>query len=543
MLEINDIVHPGWRICYKTSFQRKQFVLAWALYQGLSNVRTAILNSEIEGHRFDFWQEVFFEAIKQGREKLRTKTSLWCNSEFKPLYYEIFFQNGTSGKIEFENGQFHARLAEGTNLTQDYIPADFILGNNLLPQVAIKLRLLKNTSCGNYQSSFFSPDVLQTIPYGLSVGDGIISSNLKEFFTLDREGWVLKAETADSEVSIKRCSHSLPDWDFNESASPLRVARLYRPVLNYSGQIVDVEFPSRDVTIGGTLSYPPPAQKKLAASLLIGGSGRYDRHGFSGNLDLGYHEILDKIATAGIVGLRFDSRGAGSTRLGVNILEFGFEQLLEDTKYALNFLSRHPDVTNLPIFVIGHSLGGLIALNLAAENMPKIAGVILLATAARPLDQVLIEQTIAQARELDLSQQTLKQRVDDIKEFFYHLKYTPVWTPQTVPPKVYSQNYLRKLYAELLKQDPLDMIAQIKCPVFIVQGGKDVQVSVIDARLLHRVAEKRKQKVDLLILGDCDHFFKRTGRRSGLKVYYDSRRRVSSKLIKSLQKWILDHIA
>ena len=68
------------------------------------------------------------------------------------------------------------------------------------------------------------------------------------------------------------------------------------------------------------------------------GAGRYDRHGFGGGLDLGYHDLLDRLATTGIVSFRFDRRGAGTTALGPEIRDFGFSDWLA---YDQRLSSKH----------------------------------------------------------------------------------------------------------------------------------------------------------------------------------------------------------
>ena len=185
----------------------------------------------------------------------------------------------------------------------------------------------------------------------------------------------------------------------------------------------------------------------------------------------------------------------------------------------------------------GHSQGGLIALDLASNNN-NIAGVILLATTGRPIDKVLQDQIIQQAKDLDLSNKSLNQSLKDHKTLFHYIRNNSNWTSKTVPPKVYALRHLRKWYVELLSKDPLLLITTLKCPVLIIQGDKDIQVSVDDANLLFSAARKNNINSELLILHNYDHLFKRIGKQNGISAYFDRRRRIATTLIKYIQDWI-----
>ena len=72
--------------------------------------------------------------------------------------------------------------------------------------------------------------------------------------------------------------------------------------------------------IGGTLVAPGENVHRRTAAIFCAGSGTQDRHGFCGMIDLGYHQLLDGLARHGVVSLRYDKRGTGSTELGEDAL-------------------------------------------------------------------------------------------------------------------------------------------------------------------------------------------------------------------------------
>jgi alpha-beta hydrolase superfamily lysophospholipase len=242
----------------------------------------------------------------------------------------------------------------------------------------------------------------------------------------------------------------------------------------------------------------------------------------------------------GIASLRMDKRGAGTTKLGPDVLEPDFEQLVNDARSGLAFLRSREETRKLPTFIIGHSLGGVIALVLASENQ-NLAGVALLATPARKLDEILKEQVVTEAKQLELSKETLDRRLSDSDEFFYYLRNVADWSADNVPPRVFAMSYLRKFYLQLLEQTPTLLISKLRCPILIVQGDKDFQVSTADAHLLFAAARETNERVEIVELPDCDHLFKRVTRRESIRAYFDKRRHVSRTLIAIVGKWLRRH--
>jgi len=106
---------------------------------------------------------------------------------------------------------------------------------------------------------------------------------------------------------------------------------------------------------------PEAAQRSL---LLVHGwaehSGRYDHVG-------------EWLAARGCAVHAFDHRGHGRSA-GARGHARRFDDLLDDVALALaRVRDEHPD---LPVFVVGHSMGGLVVAAFVAERAPEIAGAV-----------------------------------------------------------------------------------------------------------------------------------------------------------------------
>ncbi len=68
------------------------------------------------------------------------------------------------------------------------------------------------------------------------------------------------------------------------------------------------------------------------------------------------------------------------------------EEVVDDVVAAVKQMRETAGVRPDRVFVLGHSLGGMLAPRIAAAE-PSIAGLILMAAAIKPLEQAIVEQT------------------------------------------------------------------------------------------------------------------------------------------------------
>jgi hypothetical protein len=237
----------------------------------------------------------------------------------------------------------------------------------------------------------------------------------------------------------------------------------------------------REVTIDGgkaplhgSLTHPDGGLKSSAAVLIISGSGPTDRNSDStvpGVKPATLRLLAEGLAQQGVASLRFDKRGiAASAAAGGSEKDLRFNTFVDDAVAWGRFLATQPGVRC--IVIAGHSEGSLIGM-LAAQQIP-VCGFISIAGAGRPIAVVLREQLAAQ-----LPAETLKQ-VDAVLAELSGGREVPA-VPATDPlfrPSV--QPYL----ISWLPLDPAQEIKKVKAPVLILQGERDIQVSMDDAKAL-----------------------------------------------------------
>lgn len=149
------------------------------------------------------------------------------------------------------------------------------------------------------------------------------------------------------------------------------------------------------------------------------------------------------------------------------------------------------------VWVLGHSEGGLVAL-IAAQQMEEICGLVLVSTAVRPLGQVIRRQL-----ESNPENQPYLANAMWILESLESGKTVDATQIDPVLLPLFMSQARRFLISELTI-DPASLVARYNRPVLIVQGSRDIQVSVEDAQLL----KQANARAELTLIQDVNHVLK-----------------------------------
>jgi pimeloyl-ACP methyl ester carboxylesterase len=241
-----------------------------------------------------------------------------------------------------------------------------------------------------------------------------------------------------------------------------------------------------------------PQNAKGPAVLILPGSGPTDR---DGNNPLGikgspYRLLAEGLAGKGIATVRIDKRGlAGSARAVRNANSTTMSGYAADVHAWIKVIQEK---TGAPcVWLAGHSEGGLVAL--AASREPgDICGLVLIAAPGRPAGQVLRDQLEARLGNAPFFDQGVwaigeLEAGRHVRRDAIHPALMPLLRPDL-------QDYLISMFA----LDPAKLAAGFDKPVLVVQGDRDLQVSVADAKRLKQAAPNAK----LLLLPDTNHVLK-----------------------------------
>ncbi len=259
---------------------------------------------------------------------------------------------------------------------------------------------------------------------------------------------------------------------------------------------VPIEAPGPQGPLSGTMLRGSSAQGPVA--MIIPGSGPTDRDGNSplGVRAASYRLLAQGLGAEGITTVRIDKRGMfGSAGAVPDANAVTMADYVADTNAWVKSVRAK---TGAPcVWLIGHSEGGLVALA-AAQEVENLCGVVLMAAAGRPLGDVIKSQLRANP-----ANAPLLEAADAAIDALAAGRRVDVTTlPQPLAPLFNPE--VQGFLISTFSLDPADLVAKASLPILIVQGGKDIQVSVADAARL----KAANLEAMLIILPDANHVLK-----------------------------------
>ncbi len=241
-------------------------------------------------------------------------------------------------------------------------------------------------------------------------------------------------------------------------------------------------YTERDVTVGsgewalpGTLTMPAGAGP-FPAVVLVHGSGPNDRDESIGP-NKTFKDLALGLASRGIAVLRYDKRTFVYGAKLVSLAQFTVkEESIDDTLAAVALLRTTAAIDPAKIFVLGHSLGGMIAPRIAAADA-RIAGIIVMAGAVRSLPQSMIDQYqyLAEADGTVSAQE--QQTIDGAKQL---ADIVAKLTPEDAKSARNISGAPASYWLDLRGFDPPAAAARLSQRMLILQGARDYQVTVAD---------------------------------------------------------------
>jgi pimeloyl-ACP methyl ester carboxylesterase len=243
----------------------------------------------------------------------------------------------------------------------------------------------------------------------------------------------------------------------------------------------DVRFEGRGgVTLAGTLMLPLYSEiQAVPGIVLVAGSGPTDRNGNNPlaptRIDL-LKDIAELLARNGIASLRYDKRGIGQSTPARGSLEeqeafVAWDNFTGDVVAAHAELLRHGEIKRYATALLGHSEGGLLALDAARSLGPRIHTLVLAATPGRRLDAIVRAQVGRNAP-------ALFPAVDRVIDTILSTGRVPADMPRELAvlfPR-HAGPFLQRLFAF----EPAPVLSTLATSCLVVQGSADHQVVPMD---------------------------------------------------------------
>jgi len=229
------------------------------------------------------------------------------------------------------------------------------------------------------------------------------------------------------------------------------------------------------VRISGTLTMPANVKGPAPAVLIVPGPGQTNRDGRTVGAppDYLYKDVSKALVAAGMATFRYDHRGTGASTLEPGV-QPTWEDMVVDAQEALKYIGQRGEIDGSRLAVVGHDMGGPIALKLASTD-PRVKSVALVAVPGRPLADIWAEE---------LRANNGQESADAFRTVVAALLATGSYPPrETMRAEVQTQLPVGQdaLYKSLFSIDPLADASKVKVPVLMALGEKSVSVSADDA--------------------------------------------------------------
>lgn len=285
------------------------------------------------------------------------------------------------------------------------------------------------------------------------------------------------------------------------------------------------------------LTFPDNASAPVPAVVLVHGSG-------SSNMDekinrlTPFKDLAEGLAALGIASLRYDKRSFAHGLKLIREKEITVrEETIEDAILASDLLKATPGIDPERIFIIGHSMGGMLAPRIDAEG-GNFRGLVLLAGSPRKLEDILVEQVREIAAQSGrLTRTILGKQLKTLEDSFRGLYEL---TDEEAKAKKMGGGTTLYYFKEMGNHPVEDYLKNLTKPVLVLQGGMDFQVKADVDYALYRKLLADHPDATFRLYPKLNHLFMPGiyGKIAKSKQEYKVEQRISTEVIADIASWI-----
>lgn len=293
----------------------------------------------------------------------------------------------------------------------------------------------------------------------------------------------------------------------------------------------NVKFGLPEWELNGVLT-APRASGKYPVVVLVHGSGPQDMDETMGANKI-FKDLAWGLASRGIGVFRYDKRtvthGGRMNPQTVTVED----EVIADAVAAVERIYGFPDVSS--VFVLGHSLGGTLAPDIAARTA-YANGMIIMAGTPRPLSELIVEQVTYLAG-LDGTVTPEEQAVIDGLT-----AQIAALNARTLPANELVLGVPALYWYDLLDRDPIKTLQASGKPALFLQGERDYQVTMKDWQLWCDALDRDAGLYTFKSYPSLNHMFM-SGSGPANPQEYEIPGHVDVQLIDDIAQWIMSHTA
>jgi dienelactone hydrolase len=302
------------------------------------------------------------------------------------------------------------------------------------------------------------------------------------------------------------------------------------------------KFKEEDVKIGtgkwqteGILSLPE-GKGPFAAVILVHGSGPLDKDSTIGP-NKPFQDLAHGLASQGVAVLRYEKRTKQHKAeiSAADLRTFTVqEETIDDLVEAIKTLKNNSHIDSSNIYLLGHSLGGMLIPRIAGQDK-SFKGFISLAGSNAPFEDAIVNQAEYLASQSPGEDAT--KELNALKKQSAHIRKL---TESDAANGPLILGAYPAYYLDLRKHNPLAEVKNLDRPVLFLQGGRDYQVTTDDfTRWKAAVKDAGKDSLcQFKLYPELNHLFIAGVGKSTGKEYFEKPGHVDKRVIADIVQWI-----
>lgn len=288
----------------------------------------------------------------------------------------------------------------------------------------------------------------------------------------------------------------------------------------------------------GLLTLPDAGHKPVPAVVFVHGSGSSNMDEKVGKLTP-FKDLAEGLAKHGIASVRYDKRsfahGFKMVREKKPITVR--EETIEDAVLAAELLRKDARIDSENIFIVGHSMGAMLAPRVDAEG-GNFKGLVLMAGSSRKLEEIMLgqnEDVLAASK--GVVRWIVKKQVQKLTKQFEGLYELSDEEAKQVKMGGGTTLYYFK---EMGEHPAEDYLRDLEKPIFILQGDKDFQAKADSDFLGYKRLLAGKANVTFKLYEGLNHAFVPAIYEDIMqaKKEYNTERHIGEDVIADIANWI-----
>ncbi|MDP3466699.1 MAG: DUF3887 domain-containing protein [Daejeonella sp.] len=304
-------------------------------------------------------------------------------------------------------------------------------------------------------------------------------------------------------------------------------APAYADTTLYTEKEISIKF--EDGQMAGIFTSPKNLTS-FPVVIMVHGSGPSDMDETVGP-NKPFKDLAAGLAAKGIGSIRYVKRSMVYPR-SFNKAFTVKEETIDDALSAITLASTLPGVNKSQIYLLGHSLGGMLAPRIATLA-PSLNGIILAAAPARKLSDLIAEQNIFIYK---ASGDTTAAGKQQFIESSNEIDRSRLLKLGDIAPDSIILGAPASYWIDLNNYDQLATSKRIKNRILILQGAHDFQVSVQDFNIWRTTLAANKN-ASFKLYPDLNHLLS-SQKEKGTGAQYRTPANVNPDLINDISVWI-----